>query len=64
MLVSIIGFIITAFLIDNYPTWGFALMFLFILMFISSLVSMTHAPVGDENHHKELAVHHKIHGKK
>ncbi|MBW2971128.1 hypothetical protein KY320_03135 [Candidatus Woesearchaeota archaeon] len=45
MAASIIGFFISAFKV--YPinkSWGFAFMVVFAVLFISSLVSMTHAP--------------------
>jgi len=63
MMVSILGFVLSAFLIDNYPTWGFTIMFFCIIMFISSLISMGHAPVGEDDHLIELAVHDKAHSK-
>lgn len=43
MMMAIVGFFITAYKI--YPKnleWGFALMFLFGLMFLSSLISMSY----------------------
>ena len=61
MMVSILGFVFSAFLIDNFPTWAFTFMILFVIMFISSLISMGHAPVNDDDHLIELAVHDKAH---
>ena len=46
MLISILGFFITAYII--YPrsaNFGIASMLVFVLMFIASIVSMTKAPV-------------------
>ena len=48
MLVSMAGFMIsvvyTSFGTLN-PTWGFTLGFFFVLMFVASMISMTHAPI-------------------
>ncbi|MFH1174060.1 MAG: hypothetical protein V1725_02950 [archaeon] len=62
MMVSLIGFVISAFMLDTFPTWAFTLMFFFVLMFISSIVSMNHAKIGVHDHLEELAVHDKPHG--
>jgi len=50
MLTSILGGIISAFYITNLKTdwahtWGFTLFLFFTLMFISSMISMTYAPI-------------------
>ncbi len=47
MATSLIGLLISA--IKIYPsdkTWGFTFIVFFSVMFISSLVSMAHAPIG------------------
>lgn len=47
MIAGIVGFAISALYI--YPrsnTWGFALAFLFVIVFIASMISMTYAPVN------------------
>ncbi len=50
MLVAILGFIITMIYSDHFgPTWGFTLALFFVIMFISSLITMTRAPVDDEH---------------
>ena len=46
MVMSIIGFLITAYLIDDV-TYKTTFMIVFIAMFIASLVSMTKAPTGE-----------------
>ena len=43
MVLSMIGFLITAYLIHD-PDYKFAFMIVFIAMFIASMVSMTKAP--------------------
>ncbi|MFC1755369.1 hypothetical protein ACFL96_18595 [Thermoproteota archaeon] len=48
MLVSMVGFMVTVVYtsfgkID--PTWGFTLGLFFVIMFVSSMISMTYAPV-------------------
>ena len=49
MLTSMLGFIISAwFIIPLSKPWGFALSLIFLLMFIASVISMTHAPVEAE----------------
>lgn len=45
MVLSIMGFLITAYLVDD-PTYKFAFMMVFIAMFLASLVSMTKAPTS------------------
>jgi hypothetical protein len=70
MLSSIVGFLMSVFLIIPKFSlkWGFTFCVVFGIMFISSIISMTAAPVGDdflsELHLKELAVHEKVHRKK
>ena len=49
MMTSMLGFIISAwFLIPISKSWGFTLSLIFLLMFIASVISMTHAPVEAE----------------
>ncbi len=51
MLTAIIGFLISVILVYPYSMqWGFAFAIVFVLMFAASLISMTHAPVGEELH--------------
>ncbi|MFH1072546.1 MAG: hypothetical protein V1743_03910, partial [Nanoarchaeota archaeon] len=69
MLTSMLGILIAIFVIIPLElTWGFTFLLLFIIMFISSIISMSNAPVGDEAleelHLQELAIHNKIHRKK
>ncbi len=45
MLTSIVGFFIAAFFVLRISdTWGFLFMLFFMMMFVSSLISMTYAP--------------------
>lgn len=49
MLISILGFLITAFYITPRDiTWGFTFLILFATMFIASFISMTKAPIDDK----------------
>ena len=53
MLTSIVGFIISIFYVyPNNITWGFTLTLFFVIMFVSSLISMTYAPM-DFDHRKK-----------
>ncbi len=46
MVLSIIGFLITAYLVED-PDYRMTFMILFIAMFVASLISMTKAPVAE-----------------
>ena len=49
MMTSMLGFIISAwFIIPASKSWGFALVIIFLLMFIASVISMSKAPVEAE----------------
>ncbi len=57
MIVSIIGFLVSIWLITDWSvSWGFTLTLFFVLMFISSIVSMSKAEPIPE-HMDELAIH-------
>lgn len=43
---SLVGIIISAFLIPRKPTWGVAFLVVFLAMFIASLRSMRYGPLG------------------
>ena len=58
MAIAILGFIFSAFMIDNIPTWAFTLMIFFAIMFVASIISMTYAPITDD-HMDVLAIHDK-----
>ena len=46
MVVSIIGFFVSALLVFKYsPAWGTTFMIFFVMMFVASLISMTYADV-------------------
>lgn len=47
MVVSIAGFLVSAFLIND-NTWKFTMLIFFATMFIASFISMTHAPVAEK----------------
>lgn len=65
MLTSIVGFLISAFFIYKISlTWGFTFMLFFLIMFISSIISMTKAPFTDKEYQEELGIHEKIAKKK
>jgi hypothetical protein len=47
MVTSIIGFFLSVLLVfQAYPSWGTAFALVFILMFISSMISMTYADIS------------------
>ncbi len=49
MITAIIGFLTSVILVyPNSMQWGFAFATVFVLMFAASLISMTHASVGEE----------------
>lgn len=59
MLISIIGFFVSLFLIHSISsTWGLLFDIVFIIMFISSVVGMGVDRI-DEDHLLELSVHKK-----
>lgn len=61
MLVSLLGFIFSAFLIDKIPTWSFAFLIVFTVMFIASLISMSNIPFDDLESLEELKIHDPLH---
>lgn len=65
MLVSMLGFILSAFSLNNpvFKSWAFAFIIVFILMFVASLISMSRAPITDD-HMERLAIHNEGHYKK
>ena len=57
MLIAIIGFFITVFMVwDASKTWGFTLAVFFLIMFIASIVSISGAGLSEEEL-AELAIH-------
>lgn len=53
MLMSILGFIISAiYIAPKEMTWGFTFQILFAVMFIAAFISMTKAPVDDREFKK------------
>ena len=60
MLTSIIGLLISGYFVTQISkTWGFTLLIFFGMMFISSILSMTHADFADEDDKAQLAIHKK-----
>ncbi|MBR9675807.1 hypothetical protein GOV05_02255 [Candidatus Woesearchaeota archaeon] len=56
-LTSIFGFLISALYISSLsPTWSFAFSLIFVLMFISSMISMTKATTEEDFLH-HLSIH-------
>lgn len=61
MLVSMMGFIVSALMIDVLPSWAFAFMIVFIVMFIASIISMSNITIHDKDALEELMIHYKGH---
>ena len=60
MLTSIIGFMVsTLFVMKLSVTWGFTFSLFFIVMFISSVVSMSNMDADERYGWEELAIHEK-----
>jgi 4-hydroxybenzoate polyprenyltransferase len=65
MLSSIIGFFISVFFVmDISPTWGLTFAIIFVIMFIASVVTLSHIEADDRYGMKELAIHEKGHYRK
>ncbi|MFH1770546.1 MAG: hypothetical protein ABH828_03235 [archaeon] len=64
MLISMLGFVLTAFFLTNpnYKSWAFAFILVFAIIFIASMISMSKAPIED-GHMEKLAIHRKGHYK-
>lgn len=65
MLVSMLGFILSVWLIMDWSeSWGFTFALMFVLMFIASIISMSNAEPIDE-HLDHLSIHepHKAYKK-
>ena len=62
MLSSILGFFISVFFVMKMsPTWGFTFALVFVIMFIASVVTLSHLEADDRYGMKELAIHEKGH---
>jgi uncharacterized membrane protein len=61
MLVSLMGFIFSAFMLDIFPSWAFAFMIVFLVMFVSSVVSMSNLPFEYPDILDELRIHDPLH---
>lgn len=60
MLTSIIGVLVSFYFIMKISnTWGFTFALFFGLMFVASIISMTHAPYSKAEYQEELAIHNK-----
>ena len=47
MIVAIVGFLVSAYLIEDI-SWKFTMLIFFATMFIAAFVSMTHAPIAEK----------------
>ena len=61
MLVSMMGFIVSALMIDVLPSWAFAFMVVFIVMFIASIISLSNISIHDKDAFEELMIHQRNH---
>jgi uncharacterized membrane protein YjdF len=62
MLTSIIGFFISVYFVMKLSeTWGFTFCLFFVLMFVSSVISMTNAHYTEKEYQEDLEIHDKIH---
>jgi uncharacterized membrane protein YoaT (DUF817 family) len=62
MLTSIIGFFVSAFYVLKLDiTWGFTFCLFFVIMFIASIINLSHIEADDRYGMQELAVHEKGH---
>ncbi len=61
MLVSLIGFVMSALMLEVLPSWAFAFMIVFIVMFIASIVSMSNVAHDDLEALDELSIHDPEH---
>jgi uncharacterized membrane protein len=61
MLVSMMGFIISALMLEILPSWAFAFMVVFIVMFIASVASLSNLSIHDKDAFEELMIHHHDH---
>lgn len=51
MLTSVVGFAAAYFFIyDISASWGMTFMIFFVIMFVASIISMTHAPMPEHKH--------------
>jgi uncharacterized membrane protein len=57
MLLSMMGFIISALMLEILPSWAFAFMVVFIVMFVASIVSMSNIPFDDKVILEKLKIH-------
>ncbi len=53
MIISIVGLFISINIYETYPSWAFSFMFIFVMMLIASVISMTYAPLGSYDLKKE-----------
>ena len=61
MLISMLGFILSAFLLEHIPSWAMAFLCVFTVMFISSVVSMGDIHFKDLDSLEELNIHDPLH---
>lgn len=65
MLISMFGFIISAFFLTHslVKSWAWAFIIVFVIMFISSMVSLSNMPL-EIDHLESLSIHSKGHYQK
>jgi multisubunit Na+/H+ antiporter MnhB subunit len=62
MLTSIIGFLVSVFFVWKLSeNWGFTFGLFFVIMFIASVINMSHIEAEDKYGLEELAIHEKGH---
>lgn len=62
MLTSILGFFISVLFVMNLSlTWGFTFALVFVIMFVASIINMSHLEADDKYGLRELAIHEKDH---
>lgn len=65
MMTSILGFLISVlFVMDISLTWGFTFALVFVIMFIASIVNMSHIEADDKYSMGLLGIHEEGHYKK
>jgi uncharacterized membrane protein len=64
MLVSLMGFIMSALLLDVIPSWALSFMIVFIIMFVAAVISMSNVPFENKDLLEELNIHDPLHYEK
>ncbi|MBN2459221.1 hypothetical protein JXB28_02960 [Candidatus Woesearchaeota archaeon] len=65
MLTTMLGFFISVFFVMGIsPTWGFTFALTFVILFVASVVSMSHIEASNREAMEKLAIHEKGHYRK